>query len=79
MKCKISSGIWTRVAVSISFGDNRYSMNASLYILLRMANVFDKENFNFCRNDGPDLMFSLVSLFKGISTFLGYSMSKSFL
>ena len=45
----VSSRIWTRVAVSISYDNNHYTMGTSLF-------------------------FSLVSLFNGISTFVGYLM-----
>ena len=30
----VSSGIWTRVAVSISYDDNRYTTGTSTYLLI---------------------------------------------
>ena len=35
----VSSGIWTRVAVSISYDDNHYTTGTALYYLLRIITI----------------------------------------
>ena len=43
----VSSWIWTRVAVSISFNDNHYTMATSLYIIEYILSVLNWNTWNY--------------------------------
>ena len=75
----VSFKIWTRVAVSISYYNNRYTMGTSLNHILHNSDSMFMWHFTYLKQKeyAASQVFCLfVSLFNGISTFVGYLMPK---
>ena len=55
----VSSGIWTRVAVSISYDDNYYTTGTSMYLFISICFIYQRfleyPDYILCRGIRPFL------------------------